>query len=90
MSPFVPTSQDIDFVQNMIRRTNHNALWMLPDYPGLRYRFDHKNKQLVRQVTGGLTPDEAETHLRNVVVFGCLGWSVIDVVADGQNRAIPD
>lgn len=78
MTPWKPSQTDIDWVSNLVRILTDNAVWSIPGN-GNVYRLSKSRKRLIL-IHG--TPDD-ETHERNKIVFGSIGYAVLD--SDAQD-----
>ncbi len=73
-----PLESDIAWCQRLLDMVKDGGVWGLPGCQCI-YRIDKKAKRLVL-VSGS---DLEETHQRNVICFGQLGWSVTKEDHDG-------
>lgn len=65
-----PSATDLQWCRQMVRTLRHGSHWGTTC--GELYEIDHMRKQL-RHVFG----PKAETHERNVIAFGKIGYDVV-------------
>ena len=73
MTKWKPSQTDIAWVSNLVRVLTDNAVWGIPGN-GNVYRLSKSRKRLI--LIKGTADDE--THERNKLVFGSIGYDVID------------
>lgn len=78
VTKFTPTKEDIAFALQMVRVMAHDGVMMAAQ--GVTYRFDQKNKIMILIDPTPLpaTGYQRENHERTVVVFGAVGYRVVE------------